>query len=47
MKNVQEKVWMVVAKSAYQLIGASLDTACLSIADKLYLPIEVQALGKF
>ncbi len=46
MKNVQEKVWMVVAKSAYQMVG-SLDTACLSMAEGLYLPIEVQASGKF
>jgi len=47
MKNVQEKVWMTVAKSAYQMVGFSMESACLSMKEEIDLCIAVQALGIF
>jgi hypothetical protein len=47
MKNVQEKVWMTVAKRAYQMVGLSMDSACLSMEEGMDLSIAVQALGIF
>ncbi len=47
MKNVQEKVWMTVAKRAYQKVGLSMDAACLSMKEEIAICIAVQALGIF
>ncbi len=47
MKNVQEKVWMAVAKRAYQKIGLPIGTVCKSLKEGMAFRIEVQALGTF
>ncbi|MGB8452961.1 MAG: hypothetical protein WCD89_11620 [Anaerocolumna sp.] len=47
MKNVQEKVWMTVAKWAYQVVDLSKEAVCITMKEDKDLSIAEQALGIF
>lgn len=47
MKKVQEKVWMTVAKWAYQTQEIPMDSACKSMEERSDPAVVLQALGIF